>query len=167
MNQTEKIVAACCGLAAVLCFLPWFTLSFGGEMAHMGDMLGAASANAFDSTEGVLAFVSVLAALGLLLAGRSGALPWSRKTVLLAPLLATGLAALFMLIFLSRGGTMNMPGMFSGGRTVWFYVALIAVGTAVYHAFVLWQTGVKAIDAEAGGAGGAGGATPGDAGGGA
>lgn len=142
-SQAEKIIVGCCAAAAVLCFLPWWSVSF----AMPGIAETVASANAFNSTEGVLAFLFIIATGGLVCADRAGMLPWQRKTVLLAPFASAAGAVVFVLVFLGRAG--GDFGPMSGGRTVWSFVALIAMGVAAFQAFKRWQS-------TAGGASGAG-----------
>ena len=139
MTQTEKIILGCCAASAVLALLPWFSVSFEGPMQHMAEM-GGGSFNAFGVAEGVLAFLAILATAGLLLADRAGVLKWQPKNRLLAPLIGSAAAVLLMLIFMTRGGSVNMMGV-SSGRTIWFYLALLAMAFATFQAFQRWGAG--------------------------
>ena len=141
MSPEEKKIVGAAAAAVLLCFLPWFSISLSGQAAQMEQFLGGASMNAFNSAEGWLAFLSVAATIGLLIADKSDMLPWSRKACLMAPMVSAGAGVAFMLLFMSRGGSMNM-GMMSAGRTFWFYLALISAGVATFLAFKRWQAGV-------------------------
>ena len=142
-SQAEKIIVGCCGIAAVLCFLPWWSVS----MSMPGGTETLGSSNAFQSTWGVLAFLATIVAGGLVAADRSGMLPWGRKTALLAPFAAAAGAVVFMLVFFGEAGRDLGPfgQMMSGSRTVWFFAALIAMGVAAFQTFKRWQSSAAAV----------------------
>ena len=154
LTPREKFIVGGAAGAAVLAFFPWISVSFGGgEMGEMFKQLGGASGggsggNGFSTFEGVLAFLAALGTGGLVLADRAGVLPWPARTRLLAPLASAGLALLCLLIFFGRAGGVSNP-MVSVGRSFWFYVALLAMGFAAFHAYHRFSEGGKASDTPA------------------
>jgi hypothetical protein len=139
-DAREKVVAGGAAAAALLGFFPWFQVSFAGLGPEMAQFFGAAntSANALQFTEGVLAWLAALAVVALVLADRGQVVPWSARGRRLAVAVAAGVSLLFMLAFLLRGGSFAAEGV-RAGRTVWFYLALLAMGLAGWQAWARWQ----------------------------
>ena len=141
LSPREKFIAGGAALMALLAFFPWIRVSYGG--AEMGELVGGPNVNGFWFTEGVIAFIAALATFGLVCADRAGMLPWPARTRLLAPLAASGVGTLCMVICFGRfGGAANQ--MISLGRSMWFYLALVAMGFATFHAFQRWKEGTQA-----------------------
>jgi hypothetical protein len=151
LQHDDKVILGCAAAAGILCFFPWFSVSLAGELGEMQGLMGNASARAFDSVEGWLAFAAIGATAGLIVADKAGKLPWQRSTVLVAPLVAAGAAVLFMLIFMTRGGDVQLGGMVDSGRTLWFYTALLTMGFATFKAFQRFQAGVEVERAKSAG----------------
>jgi hypothetical protein len=144
-ERVEKALVLSSGAAAVLCFLPWFSMSASGEagetLVGLAQMSGQASANAFGNTSGILAFLAAVATVGMVIGDRSGSLPWERKTGLVAPLVSSAVGVLCMFVFM--GSVKSFEGLgISGGRTFWFYLALVAMIVAGWNAFRRWQDGM-------------------------
>jgi len=145
LTQREKFIIGGTGAMAVLTFFPWLSVSFEGEgMGELFKQLGAApgNANGFSSTEGVIAFLGAVATVGLVLADRAGALVLPARTLLLVPLVTTGVSALCLVIFLGRSGG-GTTGPVSVGRSFWFYIAVLALCFATFHAFQRFVEGSK------------------------
>lgn len=145
MEQIERTLVASSAAAAVLCFLPWFSMSATGEAGEMligmAAMSGQASANAFGNTAGILAFLAAVATAGMVIGDRSGSFPWERKTGLIAPLVSSAAGVLCMFVFMGSVNSFHGAGI-SAGRTFWFYLALAAMITAGWQAFRRWQEGM-------------------------
>lgn len=137
---SEKWILGASAAAAVLCLLPWYGVSFDAEAGRgleLNPITGGANANAFDSAFGVIAFLAILAAIGLLFADRAGALPWPRDKRLLAPFAAIVVAFACTLLFITQTDDVEMMGI-SAGRTFWFWLTLVAIGIAGFHAWQRW-----------------------------
>ena len=133
-------VAGCSALAAALCFMPWYTISFAGEMGAAVQAFGEAGVNmgknAFDFSEGVMAFLLALVAAGTIPAEKAQILRLHPRASRSVPLVACAGAILCMLFFLGGSGARNIDMMpFSAGKTAWFYVSLVLMVVAGYHAF--------------------------------
>jgi len=150
LTPREKFILGGAAATALLCFFPWVSVSVGGEgLGEMFKQMGGGSAqggNGFSSAEGVIAFLAALATVGLVVADRAGKLPWPQPTRLVAPLVSAGVAMLCLLIAFGRFSSVSSP-MVSVSRSFWFYIALIAMGFATFHAFQRWTEGSKSITA--------------------
>jgi len=145
LTQREKFIIGGTAAMAVLTFLPWISVKFDGEeIGELFKQMGAApgGANGFSSAEGVIAFLGAVATVGLVLADRAGALAWPARTLLLVPLVTTGVSALCLVIFLGRSGG-GVTGPVSVGRSFWFYIAVLASCFATFHAFQRFVEGSK------------------------
>jgi hypothetical protein len=136
LTQREKSILGGAAASALLAFLPWLKVTFGGEDVQVG------SANGFSGADGVLAFLAALATAGLVLADRAGALPWPARTRLLAPLASAGAALLCLIIYFGRSGG-SMAGPVAVSRTLWFYLALAGMAFAAFQAFQRWTEGAR------------------------
>ncbi|MEZ5964936.1 MAG: hypothetical protein R3F56_13935 [Planctomycetota bacterium] len=147
LTSSEKFILCGAGATALLAFFPWISVSMGNnEMGEIFKQFGAAaggpSGNGFSSGWGVGAFLAAVATCVLVAADRSGMLPWQPPARLLAPLASSGLALLCLLVVFGRVSSASTP-MVSVGRSMWFYLALVAMGFATFHAFQRWSEGSK------------------------
>ena len=135
----DRLMASCAAAAAVLCFAPWYSMRPGrmaGELARAieGVQLDT-DANAFDFTEGVLAFLLAAATAAVVPLERVLAIPPSSHLRATLPLVTAAGATVCMLLFLGGGPrSVHTPAM-EAGRTVWFYLALAASGAATWFAW--------------------------------
>ena len=143
LTPEEKLLVGGAAATAVLCFLPWWSISFGSDakeaMKGMGHMLDGKSVNAFSFTEGVIVFIGSLATAGVPFAISQGLLKLDAKLAVMLPLATSAVAAICALIFWSHSGSEAASVGMSAGKTFWFYVALLAIGFTVFRAFKSWQ----------------------------
>ena len=141
-SSREKFILGGAASTALLALLPWFRLSFAEVDPAMAeffkDAAQDASMNALRCTEGLLAWLASLATIAFVIADRGGLLPWAERARCAAPLVSASVSVLCMLLFMERGGNFSAMGI-AGGRTFFFYVALVAMVLAGFHAFQRWQ----------------------------
>lgn len=137
LDSRDKVILGCCAVATVVGFLPWYQVSFAGADPAMAEFFASAAnharANAFGASEGLLAWLAALATAALVVAERDHMLPWPVHASRWAAVASAGLSLLFLVSFFGHGSTYTAIGV-SGGRTVWFYAALLAMSVATWQA---------------------------------
>jgi len=135
LDLAEKIVLSCCAVAAIFCFLPWYSVEFPEGFREFGAK--SPSKNGFQFWEGVLVFLLSLATGAAVWAEKSGIVKLEKKTMRLLPLAGCGLAVLFLIVYIASGEEttgLEILGV-EAGNTAWPYLSLIAMAGAAYFAF--------------------------------
>jgi hypothetical protein len=143
-KQLLLIAVIAGGVAFLAVFLPWWSIDFGGAMPA-GFPGGSHSVNGTaDGFHGVWVIVFAclgIAAVGLVLAGKTDLLPIDAKQHLLAAVALFGLATLFA--FLSMVKDTGNGGMLSdkvsAGKSIGVYLCFLASAAAAGSSFMAFQ----------------------------
>jgi len=131
-DRDEWVVIGCTAGTLYACVLPWWSWTVPDANMRM-------NLNAFDTLWGVLAFLSAVSTLALVFGPKSGLLRLRDELTARLLVLSTGLAALFVLVFLFSVPEGDFGDVYralgSAAKTVWPKLSLLCMGLAAFFAY--------------------------------